>query len=188
MPGTFEPGQIFDNSIREKKSRDISYPLDFSAPVAAVETVNMKAGFVMTLDDNCEFVAGLGDGVANEYNADGKTPIAIFKIQNSDAFDVRSDIGNISGGVHSGLVATGGYELETTAFDTDAAALPLYVPNRALTFGVGSARGVVTPAIDAYNQQHLVGVVTSKAVSANEWGKNVVSFWTVFCPANTVTP
>jgi hypothetical protein len=63
----------------------------------------------------------------------GYAPIPIFLLQNSDDFDVIGDYGNIIGapasvdattggtyngrtGIVSGLVATGGFELETTEF------------------------------------------------------------------------
>ncbi len=174
MPGTLTPGQVFDHSQIELSGRSLMYPLDFAAAIKSGETV--YEGGVMTLNADGEFVAGLGDSVANEA-VDGKAPMAIFAIQSSDAYDANSDIGNISGGVMSGLVATGGYEIQTTQYVSAS-----YVPNELLSFGLTSNRGKVTKAAAKYSDEHVIGVV-SRANGVNEYNKAVLSFWTVFCPA-----
>jgi len=175
MPGTLTPGQMFDHSIIELSGRSTMHALDFAAAPASGETVNR--GGVMTLNANGEFVAGMGAGVANTQLFQHNAPMAIFAIQGTDEFDANSDIGNMSGGVQSGLVASGGYEIQTTEFVAKT-----YNPNDLLTFAVGANRGRVTIAKDNYSNCHCVGVV-SRGVETNADNKSVLSFWTIYLPA-----
>ena len=176
MPGTLTPGQMFDHTVIELSGRSLTYPLDFAAPADPTETIPVMQGGVCTLNDSGQFVTGLGDGIANAA-VDGKTPMALFAIQGRDEFDANADVGNFSGGVQSALVASGGYEIETTEFVADT-----YLPNEALTFGVATERGLVAKAAAKYSTEQVVGVV-SRGNSQNEYNKPVLAFWTVFCPA-----
>ena len=181
--GNLNPAQMFEHSIIERSGRSTMHALDFAAEVADGESV--YEGGVLTLNANGQFVAGLGDGVTNTAAAKF-TPVAIFANQATNDYDANSDPGNISGGKQSGLVATGGYEIETTEFVANAA----LKPNVPITFGVGDLatastpgnRGKVVIAADAYSTQHVVGVVSLEA-ARNAYRKTVLSFWTVFCPA-----
>ena len=185
MPGTLTPGQMFDHTGIELSGRSLTYPLDFAAPALpeTVDAVSVLQGGICTLTDAGQMQAGLGlTGDAEAFKVDGKTPIALFAIQGRDEFDANSDVGNFSGGVQSALVASGGYELETTEF-VQGAGID-YLPNQPLTFGLeaNDERGLVIGALAKYSTQQIVGVV-SRAAKANEYSKQVLAFWTVFCPA-----
>jgi len=175
MAGNLTPGQMFDHSLTELSGRATMHALDFSAAPAADEEV--FEGSVMTLDSNGQFVGGMGAGVANTQLFEHNAPMAIFAIQGTNEFDANSDIGNISGGVQSGIVASGGYEVQTTEYVAGT-----YSPNDLLTFAVGADRGDVGIARDNYSDCHVVGVV-SRGVDTNADNQSVISFWTVFEPA-----
>ena len=179
MPGTNTPAQMYDHTVIELSGRDLSYPLDFAAPQAAAEVLGVKQGGICSLNADGEFLTGLGEGVANEAVA-GKAVMALIAIQGREEYDVLSDVGNFSGGVQSALVASGGYEIETTQFVADD-----YVPNEALTFGVDDGttnnRGLITKAPAAYSDVNVVGVVSRKNRNT-EYNKQVLAFWSVFCP------
>ena len=182
MPGTLTPGQMFDHTEIELSGRSMSYPLDFASQASQGETIPVMQGGLLTLDDNGQFVTGLGAGVANG-PIDGKTPMALIAIQGRDEFDANSDVGNISGGVQSGLVASGGYEIDSTEFVADT-----YLPNEPLTFAVGedvtaaAYRGLITKAPAKYSTVQVMGVV-SRGVRTNADEKQALAFWSVFCPA-----
>ena len=180
MPGTYTPGQMFDHTEIELSGRSLSYPLDFAAPSDPTETVPVMQGGACSLNDDGQIVTGLGaTGVVTA--VDGKTPMCLIAIQGKEEYDVQSDIGNFSGGTQSALVASGGYEIETTEF-VPAGAGDEYLPNEPLTFATGADRGKFEKAPDKYSTAQVVGVVSRK-VNVNEYGKSVLAFWSVFCPA-----
>jgi hypothetical protein len=166
---------MFDHSIIELSGRSQMYALDFSAEAASGESV--RQGGVLTLNANGKFVSGLGAGVLATALVAHNAPMAIFAIQGTNEFDANSDIGNMSGGVQSGLVATGGYEIQTTEF-----VVGIYKPNDLLTFAVGADIGKVTLSADLYSSNHVLGVV-SRGSSTNADNKSVLSFWTTHMPA-----
>lgn len=179
MAGTLTPGQMFDHSLTELSGRATMHALDFAAAPATGEAMN--AGSVMTLNTNGQFIAGMGAGVANTHKYQHRAPMAIWALQGTDEFDANSDVGNISGGVQSGIVASGGYEIQTTEYVAGT-----YRPNDLLTFAVGVHRGDVVLSKDTYSDCHVVGVV-SRGVETDADSKSVLSFWTVFCPAVAVS-
>jgi len=159
---------MFDHELNEKKGWPSPYAVDYSAEYASGVT-GAKAGSVVSLDANGQLVRGL--------NSNGA--MAIFLLQNQSDFDVSSDVGNISGGVGSGLVACGAYELQTTEFVTDT-----YAPNDALT--------VENSALsDDYGKlkkgtvytDPIVGVVSSgQSDSEHNATTKLLSFWPVWLP------
>lgn len=174
MPGTLTPGQMFDHTMIELSGRSTMHALDFAAAPAVGELG--VGGSVMTLNVNGQFVIGLGAGVANTQLFQHRAPMAIFAIQGTNEFDANSDVGNMAGGVQSGIVASGGYEIQTTEFVAG-----IYRANDLLTFATGANRGRVVLAKDNYSDCHVLGVV-SRGVDMNTDRQNVISFWTVFCP------
>lgn len=182
MPGTLTPAQMYDHTIIELSGRSTMHALDFSAPVNSSVSEVVDAGSVMTLDSSGNFVKGLGwaDPAATATSSHN-APMAIFMIQGTNEFDANSDIGNMSGGVQSGLVASGGYEIQTTEYVSGT-----YYPNDTLTFATGASRGKVTLSGNAYSLSHLVGIV-SRVPAANADGVSVISFWSVFMPAVKTT-
>jgi hypothetical protein len=175
MPGTLTPAQMFDHTMVELSGRSVMHALDFSAEPAAGEV--SLAGQVCTLNSNGKFVVGLGSGVANTQVYSHNAPMAIFMIQGTNEFDANSDVGNMAGGKQSGIVATGGYEIQTTEYVAGT-----YRPNDTLTFATGASIGKVTMSDESYNDCHLLGVV-STGVTSNADSKSVLSFWTVYLPA-----
>ena len=97
MPGTYTPGQMFDHELNPRKGWPSPYAVDYAAEYASGETTYAFAGRVASLDANGRFELGLSSTHA----------MAIFLFQNYTDFDVRSDVGNISGERGSGLVAIG---------------------------------------------------------------------------------
>lgn len=169
MPGTTVPAQMFDHELNEKKGWPSPYAVDYSAEYASGET-GVKAGMVCSLDANAALVRGLA--------SDGAMPI--FMLQNQSDFDVDSDAGNVSGGVGSGLVAAGAYELQSTEFVDDA-----YAPNDPLTVDDGSG----TPANKGKLKKGtlytdpIVGIVsTGETASEHNASIGLLAFWPVFIP------
>ena len=184
MPGTLTPGQMYDHTEVELSGRSMMYPLDFNAPSDFNETIPVMQGGVCTVSAAGKIVTGLGDGVANTAQ-DGITPMALIAMQGRDEYDANSDVGNFSGGVQGLLVASGGYEIQTTEFVQESGGSPVtYLPNEPLTFATGEDRGKIAKAGDKYSLVQVIGVV-SKASDGNlnEYNKPVLDFWTVFCPA-----
>ena len=134
MPGTYTPGQMYDHELNPRKGWPSPYAVDYAAEYASgVEDV--YAGMCCSLDANGQFVKGVTG------NAMG-----VFIFQNQSDFDVRSDVGNIAGGVASGLVACGAYELQSTEFVADT-----YAPNDLLTVETAGANaGKLSKASAAY--------------------------------------
>jgi hypothetical protein len=160
---------MFDFELNQKKGWPSPYAVDYSAAYKAGES-GVKAGMVVSLDANGELVRGMS----------GDDAMAIFVLQNQTDFDVLSDLGNVSGGVGSGLVACGAYELQTTEFVTDA-----YVPNDLLTVDDGG----VTPANKGKLKKGtkysdpIVGVVSAgQTDSEHNATIKLLAFWPVYLP------
>lgn len=168
MPGTNTPGQMYTHELNAKKGWPSPYALDYAAEYKSTVT-GVKGGMVISLDSNGQFVKGLSANSA----------MPIFALQNQSDFDVTTDVGNIMGGVGSGLVATGAYELQTTEFVADT-----YAPNDTLTVENNSSsanygklkKGTV-------NTDPIVGVVSSgQSNSPHDNSISLLSFWPVYCP------
>lgn len=165
MPGTNVPRQMYDHELNVKKGWPSPYAVDYSAEYADGET-GVQAGMVVSLDSDGKFIRGLSSGA-----------MAIFALQNQSDFDVQSDLGNISGGVGSGLVAAGAYELQTTEFVADT-----YAPNDPLTVeSVGDDDGKLKKG--TLYTDDIVGIV-SAGQSASEHNANIafLAFWPVYLP------
>ena len=165
--GNIVPGQMFDHNISVVKGPSLMHRLDCAAAPKAGEEI--YEGGLMSLDAGGNFLAGCPAGAL------GVQPMPVFAIQNVNDFDANSDEGNLSGGVMSGYVATGGFEIATTEFDAGT-----YVPNQLLTEGAAATVKPATPL--PYLAEPIVGCV-SKAPAINADGKNMLSFWTMFLPA-----
>ena len=169
MPGTYEPAQMYDFELNQKKGWPSPYAVDYSAEYADGVT-GVRAGMVCSLDLNGHLVRGL----------DNDNAMAIFMLQSMTDFDVLSDRGNVSGGVGSGLVAAGAYELQTTEFVAG-----VYPPNTPLTVddgGVTPANAGKLVAGTPYINP-IVGVVSS-GLSTSEHNASIqmLAFWPVWLP------
>ena len=166
---------MFDHTLNVIKGPGQMHRLDHHAPPAENESILF--GMVMSKNQDGNLVAGCPAGA--HYNR----PMPMFAIQNRDDFDANSDVGNISGGVMSGIVATGGFEVETTEFVGDT-----YNVNDMLTAeNAGLDKGKVKKAASAPYQQETVCGVVSKKVITNTDGIQALTFWTVYLPASIGT-
>lgn len=166
MPGTFEPGQMYDHELNQKKGWPSPYAVDVHAKVKDEES-GIYAGSVISLDANSEFVLALSSDTA----------MAVFALQNQTDPDVRSDKGNLAGDVASGLAAVGALELQTTEFVADT-----YVPNDPLTVeSTGDNKGKLKKGT-VYTDP-IVGVV-SLGESDSEHNATIkfLAFWPVWLP------
>ena len=167
MPGTYEPAQMYDFELNQKKGWPSPYAVDYAAEYAAGQT-GAKAGMVVTLDANGKFERGLT----------GNQAMAIFLLQHQSDFDVQSDLGNVSGGVGSGLVAAGAYELQTTVFVDDT-----YAPNDTLTVEDTVAADIGKLKKGTVYTDPIVGVVSTGATpSEHDASISLLAFWPVYLP------
>ena len=167
MPGTYDPAQMFDFELNQKKGWPSPYAVDYAAEYASGVS-GVQAGMVCSLDVNGRFQVGVTDAA-----------MAIFILQNQSDFDVLSDRGNVSGGVGSGLAAAGAYELQTTEF-VDG----VYPPNTPLTVvnAVGATQGQLTIGVPYTDP--IVGVVSSgQSDSEHNATIKFLAFWPVYLPA-----
>jgi len=156
---------MYDFELNQKKGWPSPTAVDYSAPYADGVS-GVRAGMVCSLDANGNFQIGVAGNA-----------MAIFILQNQADFDVLSDRGNVSGGVASGLVAAGAYELQTTEFVDGN-----YAPNDPLTVEtVGADAGklkVGTPYTDP-----IVGVVSAGVTtSEHDASIDLLAFWPVYLP------
>ena len=175
--GNLTPTQMYQHTLVSVKGPGRLNRLDYAAPPKALEAI--APGMVCSLDDNGQFVAGCGKGTT----ASGQRPMPMFAIQDTDAFDANSDAGNFSGGVQSALVATGGFEIETTEFNTGET----YKPNTMLIpDGASAGRITVAGAVAPYGVGAPVVGIVSKGRNTNYNGIGTLRFWTVFLPSSFV--
>lgn len=164
MPGNITPAQMFTHEVNAKKGWPSPYAVDFAAPLSSVNTVQFNRGAGAYLDENGDFRIGSTPGA-----------VTIFLRQGITDLDANSDVGNISGGVWAGFVATGAYELYSTEFVLDN-----YVPNDYLQV-VGNGANIGLLAMAEPYKDTVCGIV-SKAPYLNKNGANVIQFWTYHLP------
>jgi len=191
MPGA-SPSLQFEHCLSHPKGWFEPSALDFSAKLAAAVTLQAFGGRVVHVNASGEFEMGI---------AGAQMPI--FLLQADTDFDVSNPSTTAAGafmqqpispaGNMSGLVATGGYELESTEFDS--APNLAYAPNQLLTAlasntvqatggvlcndrdGAGGSTGVVRQYTDP-----ACGCV-SRGQFQNEHSVSVLAFWPVYLPA-----
>lgn len=174
------PDLLTEHGLDVKKGWFDMASLDYSAKLSSAVTFAVKRGRVVHVDSNGEFRPGAHD-----------TNIAIFLLNGSEDADV-SNPGTTAGGrfMHqavaptgkmSGLVATGGYEIATTEFDTSRT----YTPGDLLTATASNSNattgGRVTNESVTQYVTPVVGVVSS-GKAQNHNGIQALSFWTVWLP------
>ena len=198
MPG--QVAQMFERALEPLKGWFHLAALDKSAKLSAALLASatvVPAGRVAVINDAGEFVLARS-GITN-----AGTAMPIFLWNGSDHPDVYNDgtssvtgtvhwIGISPTGVMSGLVATGGYELQTTEFEDLT-----YVPNDLLTADDdGILQNGVTPYTDwvcgvaSWHVQGMAdgtdpaGVAATSPVGINAHGVSVLSFWSYFLPVD----
>jgi len=163
----------------------------------------VPAGRVAVLDDVGEFILNRAAGATLTTR---ETAMPIFLWNGSDHPDVYNDgtspttatvhwYGISPTGVMSGLVATGGYELQTTEFNTALTYLvnqPLTASNLGVLTNAGITQfgtwicGICSSHVQGDNQ--VTGTVQTAApgspVGLNAHGVAVLTFWTYFLPGS----
>lgn len=185
--------QMTENHLYASKGWFDMAALDYTGKLSSNVTIEVKAGRVVHLNASGEFETGISG-----------TQMPLFVRTGSNAYDVRNPGRTGSGAfVHQAiapagnmntLVATGGYELESTGFETSPTAA--YAPNQLLTAktsnadaavggvlsndrnGSGGSAGVVRAYTDA-----ACGVVSRGQVT-NEHGVSVLCFWPIYLPGS----
>ncbi len=183
MPGTLVPPQMFDHTLDPIKGWGTDmHVVDKRGQLDPEETVGAKAGMCVHLDPTTGLLQkGIVAGA-----------MALFIWNNKDDFDVNGDVGSIQSNIVNTLVAIGAYELQTTEFVEGED----YVPNTPLTSapGDGADSGKLVPGVigtddivgivsDNSNNGSLPGNTATTLPFTNEFGKDVINFWPVFCPA-----
>ena len=190
------PTQMFTNTLDAIKGWFHEAALDHSAPFAGGQTgttasssaaIEYKQGMVASLNASNQLILGCGGD-----------SVAIFLLNSEDDPDVANASFAGSGewvsvgpsGTLSGLVATGGYELESTEYDDDA-----YAPGQPLTSALSGVVKCGQLDKGATYVDNIVGIVSKAQVAAatsghtkNSHGQSVLRFWSVWfpaCPLNT---
>jgi len=166
MAGTTVPAQMYDHELNPVKGWPSPYALDKSAEIAS-GVLGILAGMCISLD--------AGSGKWKRGCLNGEMPC--FAFQNQGDFDVASDVGNISGGNLTGLVATGGYELETTEYT--GSGFTVQIPLTAENTPGGNQGKLKATTIGGTDM--IVGICNRGPV-VNEFGKNMIRFWPVYLP------
>lgn len=202
MAYTF-PGQMFDRTLTPLKGWPSQTALDFDATLSS----NVNIGGTGQPPQSGMCIHNTANGFEMGANL---TQMAIFLWPSYGDFDVSNPgvpAGVALGGTTTnlpawipirpsgkllGLVATGGYELETTEFDTTQT----YTINqtlRAVTSNTDANAGKLTnqnasagqgfgsPGVNVIYTDSIVGVV-SRGTYTNSHGKQVLAFWPVYLP------
>jgi len=193
MPG--QVAQMYEQALDTLKGWFHLSALDKSAKLAAAlldSATAVPAGRVAHINVDGEFELG-GDGTEMPiFLWNGKDHPDVYNSGTSPITDVEHWWAISPTGVMSGLVATGGYELQTTEFDTEQT----YLPNELLT---ADAAGILVNGATQYTDWvcgvcswHVqgmadgtdpAGAAATSPVGLNAHGVLVLSFWTYFLPA-----
>jgi hypothetical protein len=166
MPGTLVPAQSFDHELNPVKGWPSPYALDKSAPAGSGVT-GIAPGMVVSLNSVEKWKRGC---------ANGEMPCFAFPGQND--FDVNGDVGNIIGNNLMALVATGGYELESTEYM--GAGFGVNVPLTAHNTADADQGKLKVTTLGSSDM--IVGICSKAAPFMNDFRKNVLRFWPVFLP------
>jgi len=197
-------GPVFAHMLQTIKGWSLLTVLDKTAPIASVSATrasNWVAGRV-------GYITGNGTiDLLTASIAGSSRPMPLYLWQGATDLDVLASgaVGSstywqnaVPAGFITGLVATGGYELQTTEFDAGGN----YTPNTPLsvmadTDGDYSRAGKLTPT--AFNTNNYVCGIASlhcqwlynaphnidrptKATGTNANGVNTLTFWTYYLP------
>ena len=180
------PRQMTANTLNALKGWPSQSAVDYVAKLSSTVTVDpVLAGSVVSLNASNDFILGVG--------ATDVMPMFLF--QNSDDPDVANDGGTASTdkgvwvpvaptGQMMALVATGAYELVTTAH---TGANTTFLVNTPLTAALGNVAASGKVAAHTWGGgQTVVGVVSrdcNAAFQDNGYGVDAVAFWPYFLPA-----
>ena len=174
------PDLMFEHGLDVKKGWFDMASLDYDAKLASAVTFDVPRGRVVHVDSDGAFRPGAHN-----------TGVAIFLLNGSADADVSNPGTTAAGnfmhkaiapsGKMSGLVATGGYEISTTEFDSSRT----YAPGDLLTATASNTDattgGVITNDSVVQFVNPVVGVVSS-GKAKNHNGIQALSFWCVWLP------
>ena len=102
---------------------------------------------------------------------------------NIQVTDYRKTTYSAVGGKITAIPCTGGYEIETTEFDTEAE----YAPNDVLVAGTSTYAGKVvkgTASTADIGTAPVIGFVSRAKFKVESYGQDRISFWTNFIPVS----
>ena len=143
---------------------------EYAAPGAEVDQV-IHAGSLISLNAEGKFVLGCAAGTGKN------RPMPMFSCKDEANAGVIQWGGNVFAGYHHGLVATGGFEIETSEFDQEAT----YAYNDMLMPGEDGKVTVATGS--AYGAFPVVGIVSRPAATNKTCECPTIRFWSTFIPA-----
>lgn len=174
------PDLMFEHGLDVKKGWFDMASLDYDAKLASAVTFAVPRGRVVHVDSDGNFRPGAHN-----------TGVAIFLLNGSADADVSNPGTTAAGnfmhraiapsGKMSGLVATGGYEISTTEFDSARTYTPgdLLTATASNTDAVTGGRITNESVVQFVNP--VVGVVSS-GKAKNHNGIQALSFWCVWLP------
>ena len=173
--GNLVPAQMYDHSLVTIKGPSRLNRLDYA--IAPAVGADFRPGMAVSIDSvNGLIIPGVPAGTG------GNRPMPMFAIQDVNSYDANSDRNNMSGGVNSALVATGGFEVESTEYKS---AQTVYPPNTLLKASVAPNAGRIEPAAASpYTGGVCIIGVVSKGVNTNRDGITALRFWTVYLPTS----
>lgn len=160
--------------------------LDYNAPLSANVTIVAYQGRVVHLNADGEFEMGCTGKQMPIFLLRGSDSLDVTKPQGTDEAAIR--LRNSQNGNLNGLVATGGFELSTTEFDT----AQTYAPNDSLravasnsnqtTGGRITNQSVAELATSSPQNATAICGRVSRGVLKNMHKKDVLYFWPVHIP------
>lgn len=169
------PSQMFERKLNPTKGWPSQSALDFRAKAASAVTV--YPGMCCSLNSSGELILGVV-----------RHRMGLFAFQGTDSLDVNNEGNNHwrpinPSGYIMCLVATGGYELETTEFDT-AQTYARNDPVRAHTDGKLTNQSVTLFSQTDSPQTSSTAVVgiVSRGKFTNSDGVSVLAFWPIWAP------
>jgi len=181
------PRQMTANTLNALKGWPSQTAVDYVTKLDSSVTVDpVLAGSVVHVDPT--------SGHYKLGAANNSMPLFLF--QNSDDPDVINDGGNAAAGGDKGvwvpiapsgnmmaLVATGAYELTTTAIEGLAGTFTINIPLKSVV-GNGATAGKVQATTFGANAATVCGVVSRAGYQDNGYGTDCVAFWPYFVPSS----
>ena len=174
------PDLMFEHGLDVKKGWFDMASLDYDAKLASAVSYDVPRGRVVHVDLDGNFRPGAHN-----------TGVAIFLLNGSADADVSNPGTTAAGnfmhraiapsGKMSGLVATGGYEISTTEFDSSRTYVPGELLTAAQSLSDVAVGGVLTNNGVTQYVNPVVGVVSS-GKAKNHNGVQSLSFWCVWLP------